>query len=279
MPALLAIFSAIAILGVCWGADTGEVKLVSLGDRDAVVISVNGKALESDLVAHKLRPSRLEAVYKYDGALPVVADSSSELVKSLTVKPVADGFMLTVDLADSVPTQGTTIYRESVVAPGKTAIEVFGDGGVHSPFQAAWLETGQSTNIAAAGFVPDGGEKPAAKATPAAAPVKRVTFDKNSDTLTIPDAGSQKYDVKEQHFPERVDITLPGISATPDVLGLVHKNLKGDVTYVEVLENKDGQGVTIRASLAPGHGPDEAQQRQRQPGLRLWQDRAAAASG
>src|SRR5688572_14528759 len=144
VPALLALIGVLAISGICWGAETGELKLVSLGDRDAVVISVDGEALESELVVQKLRPSRLEALYKYEGTPPKApAVVSGQRVTGLEVRPTEDGFTLVVSLADEIPTQGASIYRESLLGPGQTVLEVFSAGGTHGPFKTAWLEDGQ----------------------------------------------------------------------------------------------------------------------------------------
>ena len=97
-----------------WGANAVSVSLVDLGDRDAVILRVDGEALVSDMVVHKLRPSRLEAFYRFDGGAPAAIDVSGDLVKGVELSKRPDGFLLTLTLSSSIPASGETIYRETV---------------------------------------------------------------------------------------------------------------------------------------------------------------------
>jgi hypothetical protein len=257
---LLAALCVLAYAGIVWGNDSATIKLLNLGDRNAVVISVDGEALVSDLVVHNLRPSRIEALYRFDGELPQVGALSGNLIKSVAISPRPEGFMLTLTLADNLPVDGEQVYRESVIeGTGSTALEVFANGSARTPFKAEWLDgsTGTAPMLAAA---------PAVEVrTPAAAPPEieipagsaksgfdGVVFDRNSMTLTIRGAGAEQYAVKELAFPPRVDVTLP--DAAGGKLGVAHKDLSGKVTLVEVTDAKAGSGLVVRTSLAPNFG-------------------------
>ncbi|MBN1966080.1 MAG: hypothetical protein JW910_15630, partial [Anaerolineae bacterium] len=223
-----------------------EVKLLDLNDRDVVVLSVDGQALTSDLVVCKAHPKRLEALYKYDGPLPAVTHSAGDLVTQVSIEPRNEGFMLTLALADGVTVDSDSIYREAVVKDGVTALEVFAAESSRAPFALAWLEPAQPATPAATTV---------AASLPAAAPAKSasVVFDEAASTLTINGVSEGSYEIIKQQFPPRVDVVLRG-AADPQLLGLVHKDLNGPVSYVEVVDAKTTTGQVVRATLSSDMG-------------------------
>ena len=136
--------TSVALMLLClttvgWGAESVSVSMVDLGDRDAVILRVDGDALVSDLVVHKLRPSRLEAFYRFDGEVPASIKVSGDLVQGVDLSQRPDGFLLTLTLSSSIPASGETIYRETVLGSGQTALEVFSNSSKRGPFQVSWL--------------------------------------------------------------------------------------------------------------------------------------------
>ena len=249
----LAAVCALCVVRFGWGTEPAQVTLLDLPDRDAVVLTVGGEALVSKLVVHKLRPSRLEALYRYSGELPTVGDISGDLVKGVAISPRQEGFMLTLTLADDVPVDGEQIYRESVVGTGRTALEVFASESNRSPFKAAWLAGGADEATPVLASVPAAAplEPASMAAAPASEGFEGVSFDPGTMTLTLKGAGGEKYEVVKQQFPPRVDVTLPGAAGRPGLMGVAYKNLSGKVTFVEVTDAKSGSGLVVRASLAP----------------------------
>jgi hypothetical protein len=243
---LLAVLCTLLFAIPGWGTGKAEVKLLDLNDRDVVVLSVDGQALTSELVVHKLHPSRLEAFYKYDGPLPVVTQTTGDLVKQVSIEPRGEGFMMTLALADSVPVESESIYREAVVEDGVTALEVFAQDSSRAPFALDWLDPASA---------PAAATPVATSAVPAATPAgsARVSFDAKASTLTIAGVSEGSYEITKQQFPPRVDVLLHG-AADPGLLGLVHKDLNGPVTFVEVVDAKATQGQTVRATLAADMG-------------------------
>jgi len=252
--ALCALYFAIP----AWGKGTMDLKLVDLSDRDAVVVTVDGEALVSDLVVHKLRPSRLEALYRYSGDLPALGEMSGDLIQGVAIIPRQQGFMLTLTLSESLPVDGEQIYRESVLGSGESVLEVFAPGSARTPFKPQWLEGGGAVPV---GNEPTPSQPPALVADASGAvPVKSsggvsgVSFDPSTLTLTVRGAGESKYEVTKQQFPPRVDVLLSSAPQDPSLLGLVHKDLAASVTLVEVVQAKGQPGVVVRASLAPQVG-------------------------
>ncbi len=243
---LLAVLCALLFAVPSWGTGMAEVKLLDLNDRDVVVLSVDGQALTSDLVVCKAHPKRLEALYKYDGPLPAVIQSAGDLVTQVSIEPRDEGFMLTLALADSVTVDSDSIYREAVVKDGVTALEVFAAQSSRAPFALAWLDPAQPVQPAATTV---------AASLPAAAPAKpaSIDFDEAASTLTINGVSEGSYEIIKQQFPPRVDVVLRG-TAEPQLLGLVHKDLNGPVTFVEVIDAKTATGQVVRTTLASDMG-------------------------
>ena len=243
---LLAVLLTLLYAVPSWGTGMAEVKLLDLNDRDVVVLSVDGQALTSDLVVCKTHPKRLEALYKFDGPPPVVAESAGDLVTQVSIEPRDEGFMLTLALADSVAVDSESIYREAVVKDGVTALEVFADQSSRAPFALAWLNPVQPDTTAATTV---------AASLPAAAPVnpRRIAFDAAASTLTIDGISEGSFEVTKQQFPPRVDVLIRGAS-DPELLGLVHKDLNGPVTHVEVIDAKTTAGQVVRATLSTDMG-------------------------
>ena len=73
---ILSVVLALCFVTLGWGAELMKVSLVDLSDRDAVILEVDGAALVSDLVVHKLQPNRLEAYYQHQGEPAAVPEVS-----------------------------------------------------------------------------------------------------------------------------------------------------------------------------------------------------------
>src|SRR5690606_17662152 len=162
----------------------------------------------------------------YDGDIPAAPVVSGDLITGVELTPNEDGFLLTLALSDDVPVEGEASYGETVVAGGKTAIQVFAADSRRTAFQAAWLEPGNAVPaIGTSGFVAD----------ETASGPESVEFDAMSNTLTIKgvDGG---YNINELSNPSRVDVVLSDTSAGSDKLGRVHSDLGSSVTGVDVTE-------------------------------------------
>jgi hypothetical protein len=215
-------------------------QFVDLQDRDAVVLQVDGEELMSDLVAQNLDPNRLELLYSYSSTPPALPQKFGDLIIGASIEPPEGGFKLILDLADSLPVNGASLHRQSVIGNGQTVVEVFQPNAARTPFKVDWLKSG--------GFIADSPAAPLDGFSTSRG--SGVSFDPESMELTIAGAGSD-YNVREQQFPNRVDITVPSLKAAPGVLGMVYKDLSAKVSNVEVIESKTGSGVVVRASLAP----------------------------
>ncbi|MCC7477462.1 hypothetical protein IT575_03295 [bacterium] len=233
---------AVGFVHIGWGAGGASLQFVDLPDRDAVVLRVDGTALTSDLIARDESTGKLEVLYAYDNTMPALPQSFGDLITGARLEPADGGFKLVLSLADSLPAGGASFYRESVIGDGATVVEVFSPETAQTPFKASWAAPG--------GFVAD--SKPLAKSHSAVSMGPR--FDAAAQTLTIPGGASQDYSIQQKQFPNRIDIALPSTRADSASLGMVHKDLSGKVTYIEVVESKSAEGVVVRANLAPDYG-------------------------
>ncbi|MCB1221273.1 hypothetical protein KDL30_11470, partial [bacterium] len=212
---------------------------LDLPDRDVVVIDTGDLALKSDMMVNKLSPSRLEVLYRYDGQIPAVPQTSGDLVTSVDISPRSEGFMLVLTLSDSVPTTGEAAYRETPLGNGRTAIEVFSAGSTRSAFDLGWLDNSSP-------LVP--------LAVPAAAPAGRsgysgAEYDAGNKTLVISGVGTSGYEVKEHDVVGRVDVLLANADSTSASTGMIHKSNDGAVTFVDVVQSKVSDGLVVRARM------------------------------
>ncbi|MBN2081878.1 hypothetical protein JW859_06670, partial [bacterium] len=243
---IFALLCALLFAGYSWGAGPAELTVLDLADRDAVVITVDGEALQSALVSHKLSPSRLEALYTYAGPAPAVPAVTGDLVTGVGITPVTEGFLLTLTLADTVPVDGEAVYREAVIGDGQTVVEVFSADSARTPFKLSWLN--QQT----------GDALPVISSTPAPAPaissvsLDGVVYDPADQTLTIRGVAGSGYRVIEQSYPERVDVLVPDAAADQALMGMVHKDMADKVTFIEVVPAKTTNGLMVRSSLKTG---------------------------
>jgi len=247
---MLAAALVFCLVQVCWGADGAELTVLDLPDRDVVVLSVDGEALVSDIVVHNLRSGRLEAMYQFDGTLPATPKVVGDLITSVEINSRPEGFMLTLVLSDDVPVDGETIYRESTVATGKTALEVFSAESTRTPFNLSWLTTSSEPALSTVETLH---AAPVAPAIPQSG-FNGVAYDPSSLTLTIENVGETNYEVRSHSFPARVDVVLPGVEAQPGDTGVQYKDLQHDVTFIEVVDAKTTDGLVVRANLAPNIG-------------------------
>lgn len=243
---IFALMWALGFVAYGWGAEAAGVAVLDLSDRDAVVLTVDGEALQSALVSHKLNPSRLEALYTYSGPLPAAPSASGDLITGVEVSPVQEGFLLTLTLADSVPSNGEAVYREAVIGEGQTVVEIFGPGSARTPFKLAWLNGGNGDVLPVLGsHSPVVAPDPAASAMSLAG----VEYDPANLVLTIRGVAGSGYRVIQQSYPPRVDVVLPGAVADPAQMGKVYKDQAGKVTFVEVVSCKTTEGLEVRANL------------------------------
>jgi uncharacterized membrane protein YgcG len=246
---ILALLWALCFVAYGWGAGAANVAVLDLADRDAVVLTVDGAALQSALVSHKLNPSRLEALYTYSGPVPEAPSASGDLITGVDISPVQEGFLLTLTLADSVPSNGEAVYREAVISEGQTVVEVFSPDSARTPFKLSWLNDGGGDALPVMG---SHSPAPTPVTGQAGINLAGVSYDPANLTLTVSGIAGRDYRVVPQSFPPRVDVVIPGATADPSLMGMVHKDQAGKVTFVEIVNCKTMNGLEVRSSLKNG---------------------------